>query len=143
MVSAIRSDRRDKAAAAAADVILARMAKGESLAAIAAEQSLETGEIPGIPRGAPVPSPAINQALFAVQRPAKGEVTTGKSLMEDGGYAVFEVSRVTEGDTALFEPGQRDQLQQQVLQMGGAGAVESFVGSLRRQYRITVREDRL
>ena len=143
VVSAIRSDRRGKAAEAGADAILARMARGESLAAIAAEQSLETGEIPGIPRGAPVPSPAINQALFAVQRPAEGEVTTGKSLMEEGGYAVFEVSRVTEGDTALFEPDQRDQLQQQVLQMGGASAVESFVGSLRRQYRITVREDRL
>jgi peptidyl-prolyl cis-trans isomerase D len=63
--------------------------------------------------------------------------------MDGGGYAVFVVSKVNDGDLATLQPEQRQQLQQQVTQMRGRSAVESFVESLRKRYRITLQEARL
>ncbi len=143
VIAAVRADRAAKAAEKAADAILARIAKGETLQAIAAADKLQTGELPGIPRGAPMPSPEINQAIFAVLRPAAGKVSAGKARMEDGNYAVFVVNKVSEGDLAKITPEQRIQLQQQVVQMDGAGDVQSYVDALRKQYKITRLEDRL
>ncbi|MET0814642.1 MAG: SurA N-terminal domain-containing protein [Pseudoxanthomonas sp.] len=143
VIAAIRADRAAKAAEKAADAILARIAKGETLQAIAAADKLQTGELPGIPRGAPMPSPEINAAIFATQRPAAGKVSAGKARMQDGNYAVFVVNKVVEGDLAKILPEQRTQLQQQVVQMDGAGDVAAYVSALRKQYKITRKEDRL
>lgn len=143
VIAAVRADRETKAAAAAADAILARIAKGETLQAIAAADKLQTGEVPGIPRGQPVPSPEINQAIFEAQRPAPGKVSTGKAKLENGSYAVFVVNKVNEGDLTKIPEENRAQLQQQVVQVQGAGAVESFVSALRKKFKVTRNEDRL
>lgn len=143
VIAAIRTDRAAKAAEKAADAILARIAKGETLQAIAAADKLQTGELPGIPRGAPMPSPEINAAIFATQKPAAGKVSAGKAQMGDGNYAVFVVNKVIEGDLAKITPEQRTQLQQQVVQMDGASDVAAYVAALRKQYKITRKEDRL
>ncbi|MGH8026870.1 MAG: peptidyl-prolyl cis-trans isomerase [Pseudoxanthomonas sp.] len=143
VIAAVRADRAAKAAEKAADAVLARIAKGETLQAIAAADKLQTGELPGIPRGAPMPSPEINAAIFAAQRPAAGKASAAKARMEDGNYVVFVVNKVNEGDLAKITPEQRVQLQQQVTQMGGAGNVASYVAALRKQYKITRKEDKL
>ncbi len=143
VIQSVRDDRTSKAAAVAAEALLARVKKGESLQGIAKAQSLESGELPGVQRGAPVPSAQINQAIFATERPAEGAISAGKAPMEGGGYAVFVVTKVIDGDLATLQPEQRDQLQQQVMQMRGRSAVESFVESLRKRYRITLQEARL
>ncbi len=143
VIQAIRDDRTAKAAEAAADALLARVRKGEDLMGIAKAQDWQSGELPGLPRGAPVPSPEINRSIFATERPAEGKVAAGKAPMDGGGYAVFLVTQVNEGDVKALEGDQRLQLQQQVMQMAGRSAVESFVGALRKKYRITLLEDRL
>lgn len=143
VIAAIRADRAAKAAEKAADAVLARIGKGETLQAIAAADKLQTAELPGIARGAPMPSPEINAAIFATPKPAAGKVSTGKARMQDGNYAVFVVNKVTEGDLAMITPEQRMQLQQQMVQMGAASDVASYVGALRKQYKITRREDKL
>lgn len=143
VIAAIRADRAAKAAEKAADAILARIGKGETLQAIAVADKLQTAELPGIARGAPMPSPEINAAIFATPKPAAGKVSTGKARMQDGNYAVFVVNKVTEGDLAMITPEQRMQLQQQMVQMGAASDVASYVGALRKQYKITRREDKL
>ena len=143
VIAAIHADRTAKASEAAADAVLARIAKGETVQAIAAADKLQVGDVPGIPRGAPVPSPEVNEAIFATQRPAAGKVAAGKAVMGEGGYAVFVVNKANEGDLAKITPEQRAQLQQQVTQMAGGSAVESFIGAMRKQYKITRMEDRL
>ena len=143
VVAAIRAERVAKASEAAADAVLARIAKGETLQAIAAADKLQTGQLPGIPRGAPMPSPEIHAALFSAQRPAEGKVSAGKALMQDGGYAVFVVDKVNEGDATKITPEQRVQLQQQIVQMEGAAAVESFVATMRKKFKVIRHEDRL
>ncbi|MEO6519333.1 MAG: SurA N-terminal domain-containing protein [Pseudoxanthomonas sp.] len=143
VLAAIRADRSSKAAEAAADAILARIAKGETLQAIAAAGKLQTAEIPGIPRGQPVPSPEINQAIFEAQRPAQGKASAAKARLENGAYAVFVVNKVNEGDPAKLPEENRKQLQQQLVQVQGAGAVESFVKALRKNFKVTRNEARL
>lgn len=143
VIAAVRADRTTQAAEAAADALLARVAKGESLQAIATAEKLQAGEIPGLPRGAPMPSPEINAAVFEAQKPVEGKVSAGKALMQNGSYAVFTVNKVTPGDIGKLNPEQRTQLQQQVVQMDGASAVESFVASMRKQFKVTLSEDKL
>ena len=143
VIAAIRADRTAKTAESTADAILARIARGETLQAIATADKLQSGELPAVPRGAPVPSPEINAAIFSAQKPAPGKVSGGKAKMETGGYAVFVVNKVNEGDLSKLKPEERSQLQGQVVQMEGATAVQALVGSLRKQYRITRREDQL
>ena len=143
VIAAIRKDREAKIAEAAAEAVIARISKGETLQAIAAADKLQTGELPGVPRGAPMPSPEINAAIFAAKRPAAGKVSAGKAKLEDGNYVVFTVNKVSEGDMAKITPEQRIQLQQQVVQMDGAADVASYVAALRKQFRITRKEDRL
>ena len=143
VITAIRADRAAKAAEAAADAILARVAKGETLQAVAAAGKLQVGEIPGIPRGQPVPSPEINQAIFEAPRPAPGKASTGKARLPNGSYAVFAVTKVEDGDPAKIPEQNRVQLRQQVAEVQGAAAVESFVGALRKKFKVTRHEDRL
>ena len=111
-------------------------------AGIAAADKLQSGELPGVPR-ARRPSPEINAAIFSVQKSATGKVSTGRAKMETGGYAVFVVSKVNEGDLSKITPEERMGLQQQVVQMEGGTAVDAFVAALRKQYRITRKEDQL
>lgn len=143
VVAAIRADRNSKAAEAAADAILARIAKGETLQAVAAADKLQAGELPGVPRGQPVPSPEINQAIFEARRPAEGKVSAAKAKLDNGAYAVFVVNKVNEGDLAKIPEENRKQLHQQVVEVQGAGAVESFVKALRKGLKVTRHEDRL
>ncbi len=143
VIAAIRRDRTAKASAAAADAIIARIAKGETLQAIASAEKLQVGDLPEVPRGSPMPSPEINEAIFLAQKPAAGKVSAGKASTQDGGYAVFVLNKVNPGDLAKIQPEQRTQLQQQVAQMEGASAVESFVRGLRKQFKVVRWEDRL
>ena len=143
VVAAIRADRSSKAAEAAADAVLARIAKGETLQAIAAAGKWQTGELPGVPRGQPVPSPEINQAIFEARRPAEGKVSAAKAKLENGAFAVFVVNKVNEGDPARIPEENRKQLQQQIMQVQGSGAVQSYLKALRGNFKVTRNEDRL
>ncbi len=142
VIAAVRADRQSKAAEKAADALLARLRKGESLKDVAVAEKLQFNEVPGLPRGMPVPSREANEEIFAAQRPADGKPSVGK-LKLGNGYAVFAVTKVTDGDLAKVTPEQREQLKQQLLQVRSAGSAQSFVEATRRQYKVTVHEDRL
>lgn len=143
VIAAIRADRQGKAAEKAADAMLARLAKGESLKDIAMAEKLQHNQVPGLPRGVPVPSPEANEAIFAAQRPAAGKPSAGKVKLGADAYAVFTVDKVSEGDLSKVTPEQRDGLRRQLLQVQADGATRSFIESTRKQFKITVHEDRL
>jgi len=143
VVAAIREDRRDKAAQAAADSLLARLDKGETLLALAASRQLTVNNLPSVQRGMSVPNEQANEAFFNVPRPAAGKVSSGKVKLDDGSYIIFAVSKAQPGDATIMPAEQRAMLQQQLLQVNGQEAAASYVSALRRQMRITVAEDRL
>ncbi|MEJ7747326.1 MAG: peptidyl-prolyl cis-trans isomerase [Luteimonas sp.] len=143
VIAGIRGERSDKAARTAADAMLARVAKGETLQAVAAAQQLATSNVPDVPRGAPLPSAQANAAFFSVPRPVAGKVSTGKVQLDDGSYVVFAVSKVQAGDLASMPAQQRTLLQQQLVQVNGQEAAQNYVSALRRQMKTLVAEDRL
>ena len=143
VIAAIRADRTRKASAAAADAVLARVAKGETLEAVAAAQGLQVNALQAIPRGAPQPTQEANAAIFAVQRPAPGKVSTGKVDLPDGSHIVFAVSKAAPGDPKELPPEQRKQMRTQIAQMKGVDAAQSYVSAMRKKMKVEVAEDRL
>lgn len=143
VIAEIRAERTSKAAAAAADALLARVAKGETLQAVATAEGLTTNAVPSIPRGAPVPTQEANEAVFAAPRPAPGKASTGKVAMPDGGYLLFAVTRAEPGDPKSISPEQRKQMQLQIGQVSGNDAAQAYVSALRKQMKVEVAEDRL
>ena len=143
VVATIRADRREKAAVAAADALIGRLQKGESLAAIAAADGLRFNELPGMRRGMPMPTAEANEAIFATARPAEGKSTPGKVALGNGAYAVFTVNKVTEGVLADMPPEERATMQQQMTQLNGGIATQAYVEALRKRFKVKVFEDRL
>ncbi len=143
VIAEIRADRTTKAADAAADAMLARVRKGESLDTVAAGSGLVPTVVPAVPRGAPVPDAAVAEAYFAVPKPVAGQVSPGKATLPDGSSVVFAVSQVTPGNPAEGSPEQRAQLRQQVAQMRGVDEAQALITALRKRMQVEVAEDRL
>ena len=142
VVAAIRADRARKAQAAQADAILARVRKGESISAIAAELQLVTATVPNVGRGMPAPDPKAAEAYFNTQVPKSG-VGAGKVAIDGGQMVVFTIDKVTPGDPATLDAQRRAGL---VMSLSGALGVEdarALVKRERARMKVTVADDRL
>ena len=143
VVAAIRRERATKRVEAEADAMVAQLAKGESLQAVAAARSLPVQDIPGLPRGAPVPDRAASEAYFAAPVPAEGKGSPGKVSLADGSVLVFNVTKVTPGKAADATDQERDMVKQQLAALGGREDAETLLRALRKQMKVTVVESRL
>lgn len=143
VIAAVRADRQQKAAEAAADAIIAQVQKGGKLQDIAASEKLQSGELPGLQRGMPMPSPEANEAIFAAPPPAEGKPSVGKVELGNGTYAVFVVDKVNEADLSNLPAEQREALKQQLTQLGGMSATQAYVDAMRKQFKVKIIEERL
>jgi len=143
VIAAIRADRRQNAAAVAADALVKRLQSGETLADVAASAGAEVAPLQGLPRGVPAPSPAGNREIFAVGAPAEGKPSAGRFELPDGRYAVFVVNAVHPGKPEDLQPEQRDALRKQFDQIEGAAAVEAYVHATRKDFDVVVEESQL
>ena len=143
VVLAIRADRQNKAALAAADALVARVQKGESLATVATAEGLRFNELPGLRRGMPMPTAEANEAIFAAGRPAEGKVVAGTVALGDGAYAVFTVNKVNDGVIAEMPAEERATMQQQLTQLNAGIATQAYVDALRKRFKVKVFEERL
>ena len=144
VVAAIQADRARTAARERAQALLKQLQGGESLDAIAtANGQPEPTRIPALPRGAPLGSQGLSDAVFAAAPPAAGARTPGVRVEDDGSIVLFTVDGATPGDAAQLPPGQREVLQQQVERLRGASDVGGVVRELRKRYRVDVVESNL
>ena len=143
VVAAIRADRTAKAAEADAASLLAEVRAGKPLQELAAARKLAMANVPGVPRGAPVPDIDVADAMFRAPAPAGDKPSAGKARMADGRFVVFVVDKVTPGDPEQATPEQRIAMRQQIAQAAGYGEATSLVKDLRRKMKITVAENRL
>lgn len=141
VVAAIRADRQNKAAEAAADALV-KAAKAKGLAEAAKDAGLAVGEANDITRGMPVPSPQAAQAFFNEPRPQAGAVPVNKVLV-NGQYLVYAVRGVRDADIGQVTPQERATLRQQLSAANGMQAQDAFVRAARAKYSIKVAEDRL
>lgn len=140
--AAVQADRQQKAAVAAAEAALKRLAAGEALADVAGADG-EVMPLAGLPRGAPAPSPAANHAIFSVPVPEEDKVSHGRFALPDGRQAVFAVTAVHPGKPEDLPQEQRTQLRGQFAQMDGAAAAEDYVRRIRSQFKVKVDENQL
>ncbi|KAF1695637.1 peptidyl-prolyl cis-trans isomerase [Pseudoxanthomonas koreensis] len=143
VVAAVRADRREKAAIAAADALVERLRKGEAIAAVAAEAGAELAPLPGLPRGVPAPSPEGNRAIFAVAAPAEGKPAAGRFELQGGRQAVFVVNAVHPGKPEELQAEQRKSLRAQLEQIDGSIAAEAYVAAIRKGFDVVVEESQL
>src|SRR5260221_5053211 len=109
----VQADRRAKAAKIAADALLARSAKGESLDAFSSEGSIVATM--AVTRDATtLAQPVINTA-FRLPRPVSGKTSqTGLAQIAPDHYALVEVTKVEDGDPKSLDPATRASLRQHV-----------------------------
>jgi len=123
--------------------MVAEITGGKTLQAVASERTLQVQDVPGVPRGAPVPDAAANQAYFRAAPPAAGKPTPGKVMLADGSAVVFAVTRVEPGNPDEASEQERAMLRQQLGGLLGSEDAEVLQRSLRRTMKITVNEARL
>jgi peptidyl-prolyl cis-trans isomerase D len=143
VIAAIHADRTAKAADAAASALLAEVRAGKPLQDLATARSLSVADVPGVPRGAPVPDIDVADAMFRAPVPAAGKLSADKARMADGRFVVFVVAKVTPGDPSRATPQERIQMREQIAQAAGYGEATSLVKELRRKVKVTVAENRL
>ena len=141
VIAAIRADRQRRAAAAAADALLAA-AQAKGLEAAAAEAKLPMGGLEGMQRGMPIPSQQAADVLFNQPRPEQDRPRIGKAMVS-GQYMVFAIRAVHDGDISQATAQDRASIRQQMSQANGMRAREAFTRALRARYQIKVAEDRL
>lgn len=142
IVAAIHADRTRKAAEKTANDLLARLQKGEKLADVAASVGAKSSDVPGLPRGAPLPTREGNEAIFAVPAPAAGKPAVGR-IPSPNGYLLFAVNAVHPGDLTKFTPADRQRLTLQLQQNNGQVAAEAWIAAQRKRFDIVVHEDKL
>ena len=138
----LRADRTSKAAAAAADALLADAGKG-TLQQAASARTLPVQSVDAIDRTNPLPSPQAVEQFFRAARPEAGKSTLHKLALEDGRYLVFQVRAVRDGNPAEVPAEDRAQLRDQLARAAGVQATDAFIKAARRKYTINVAEDRL
>ncbi|RPD86574.1 peptidyl-prolyl cis-trans isomerase [Luteimonas sp. 100069] len=143
VIAEVRADRARKQAEQTADAMVAELKGGKSLEALAGERELQAQDVPGIPRGAPVPDAVANQAYFRVAPPSGDAVTPGRVMLADGSAVVFAVTKVEPGNPDEASEQEREMLRQQLGSLLGNEDAEVLQRSLRREMKITVNEARL
>jgi peptidyl-prolyl cis-trans isomerase D len=143
VVAAVRADRARKAAEAEAEAALARMKKGESLAAIAAAKQWVVANVPAVPRNAPVPDPVATEAYFQVPAPLAGKTSPGKGQGQGGQMIVFEVTKVGQGNVDEVTPEMRAGFLRDLAPRIGEQDVLAVGKAERKRMKVQFAEDRL
>ena len=126
-----------------AEGLAKRLTAGETLEKLAAESKLKLESAAGLGRNAANVDSQLVAELFKLARPAEGKPSTGIASLADHGYALLQLKAVHDGDPAKVDTAGRDQVRQQLQQIGAIQAERAFIASLRQQTKIEIAEDRM
>jgi peptidyl-prolyl cis-trans isomerase D len=126
-----------------AEALFARLQKGETLDAVAADVKLKPTEEKGIGRNAANLDRKLVDAVFGLERPQGGKPAVGRVGLSDDAYALIALDAVTDGDPSKLDPKTREAARNQLRQGIGTEATRGFVDSLKKAADIKVVEDRL
>jgi peptidyl-prolyl cis-trans isomerase D len=87
-------------------------------------------------------APLIDKA-FSLPRPTPGKQPVALAKVGGDRYLLVSVSAVKDGDPASVDAATRATLRSQLGKARGAVDGRAFIKNLRKQYKITVAEDRL
>ncbi len=82
-------------------------------------------------------------AVFKARRPTEGEASYGEVDLGDGGYGVFALRRVEQGDTGQADKSLTQRVEQILRQRWGADVYVGYVRRLRETADVEIRPDQL
>jgi len=141
----LQANRRATAAKSAADALLVRANKGESLEALATSIASVVQTSAGVTRNLTTPSADLIAVGFRLPRPVPGKApqVAIASLAPDT-YALVEVAKVQDGDPSTTDPATRGMLRKRYAQvLRGSLDVSAYIEALRDEFPVQIAEDRL
>ena len=136
------ADSLSKASQAQAEALLERARAGESFADLASEVGRTVAELPAVTRQSQLP-PALLEEAFRLSEPTEDAPSVGMVRLGADRHALVRVTEVRDGEVGELDDATRDALRQQLAQARAVVEAEAYVLALRRQYTVTVAEDRL
>jgi peptidyl-prolyl cis-trans isomerase D len=136
------ADSLSKASQAQAEALLERARAGESFADLASEVGRTVAELPEVTRMSQLPPDLLEEA-FRLSEPTEDAPSVGMVRLGADRHALVRVVAVREGELEELDDATRDALREQLAQARAVVEAEAYVQALRRQYTITVAEDRL
>lgn len=143
IAKAILDQRIAAAAKQQADELLARLRKGETLAAVATSDHAEVKSLAGMVRIQPGVPAALRDQAFLLPHPIDGKPQYAAVDMHDGSYALLAVDKVEGADLSKITPAERDMLRQQMMQAYGAVETQELIKALRSGTEIKIAKDRM
>lgn len=136
------ADRLAKASEAQAEALLERARAGESFADLATEVGRTVAELPAATRMSQLPPDLLEEA-FRLPEPSEDQPSVGMVRLGADRHALVRVVAVREGELEELDDATRDALREQLAQARAVVEAEAYVQALRRQYTVTVAEERL
>ena len=136
------ADSLSKASEAQAEALLERARAGESFDELASEVGRTVAELPAITRQSQLP-PLLLEEAFRLSEPTEDAPSVGMVRLGADRHALLRVTGVRDGELGELDDATRDALRQQLAQARAVVEAEAYVRALRRQYTVTVAEDRL
>jgi peptidyl-prolyl cis-trans isomerase D len=126
-----------------ADVLNARLEKGETLEQIVAPLKLKIEQEKDIGRNAVNLDQTLVAEVFKLSRPQEGKPVTTQVALANDAYALVALDAVKDGDPAKLDAKTREAARNQLAQGIGEETVRGYVDSLRKTAKIEIAEDRL
>lgn len=139
----ILEERIAAAAKAKSDALLARLQKGEDMAAVAASVGAAVKSANEITHGQSDVAPALISEAFTLPHPAAGKPQFASVAEQDGSYALLAVDKVQNADLAKVPAELRTTLRQQMVQAYGGSATQEFIDTLKAKTEIKIAKDRM
>jgi peptidyl-prolyl cis-trans isomerase D len=138
------ADRHDKAAKAAANALLARAAKGETLDALAAATGGTVQQVSSATRNLTVPSADLIATGFRLPHAAAGKPPQAAiAELAPARYALVEAATIVDGDPKTLDAATRSLMRQRYGQLNGTLDTRVYIDALRKEFPVKVAEDRL
>ncbi|HEY4294348.1 SurA N-terminal domain-containing protein [Luteibacter sp.] len=140
----ILDERVDALAKKHADELVAELAKGGDVAALA---KVPVRTLAGVDRNklgslTDVP-PAILQQAFTLPHPADGKPSWTSVKTDNGAYALVAVDKVVDGDPSKVEKAQRDALRGQMMDAMAQATTMEYIEALKVRGEIKIAQDRM
>ena len=126
-----------------ADELLARLQKGEDIAAVAASAGAQLRKADEVTRGLGEVPPEVLMEGFRLPHPAQGKAQFASVPQQDGSYVLLALDKVQDADLSKIPAQQRDMLRQQMARVYGASATQAFIDALKAKTEIKVATDRM
>lgn len=143
IVTAFKQQRAEERARKLGTKIVLAVRKGASLASLAKKHGLKRSPVRALKRDAKSVNKTLLGAVFSASRPtAKQKVVDGVDLGANG-FAVFSLSRVTDGKPGKMNSKDREAVREQILKRKGADYYYNYLSGLRRSGNVKIFYDQL